>query len=387
MLESQPIANMQNVRRHIKKMNKKIKMIWLILILLLNFSFVEKKSTENGLNKTELVETSKTGTLKFTSGIRVIYQDSKGNYWFGSLQEGVAVYNGKSFHYYTIKDGLTDNQIHSIQEDKEGVIWFNTQKGVSSFDGTRIKNHTDTDTKNLLNNFQIKSIEPLQGKWMKFDNDLWFEAGIKDGVYRFDGQTLNYLAFPPHKVLKTSDNLFAVTAISKGKDNMIWFATYAGVFGYNGSNFTIINDETLGFDRKIEPLHIRSIFEDSKGRLWMGNNGIGLLLKEGDSIINFSKKHHLIHPNSKRNGDKSPQGTLEHVFTITEDKKGNIWFGDRDAGIWKYDGKAMKNYAKIDGLTSDFALSIYEDKNGELWFGMADGSIYKLNGQVFEKQF
>jgi ligand-binding sensor domain-containing protein len=368
-------------------MNKKIKMICLILILLLNFSFVENKSTEIELNKTELVETSKTDTLKFNSGIGSIFQDSKGNYWFGSLQEGVAVYNGKTFVYFSSKDGLTDNQIHSIQEDKAGVIWFNTQKGVSSYDGTRIKNHTDANTKKILTNFQIKSSEPLQGKWMKFDNDLWFEAGIKDGVYRFDGQTLNYLSFPPHKVLNTSDNLFAVTDISKGKDNMIWFATYAGVFGYNGSNFTIINDETLGFDRNIEPLHIRSIFEDSKGRLWMGNNGIGVLLKEGDSITNFSKKHHLIDPNSKRNGDKSPQGTLEHIFTIAEDKKGNIWFGDRDAGIWKYDGKATKNYSKINGLMSDFALSIYEDKNGELWFGMADGNIYKFNGQTFEKQF
>lgn len=350
-------------------MNKNFKLTYLILILLLNFSFVEKKSTENELNKPELLENSKADTLKFTSGISSIFQDSKGNYWVGSLQEGVAVYNGKSFLYYTNNDGLTDNQIHSIQEDNEGDIWFNTQKGVSSFDGTRIKNHTDADTKNLQNRFQIQSNEPLQGKWMKSDKDLWFEAGIKDGVYRFDGQKLNYLAFPPHKVFNPSDNLFAVTDISKGKKNMIWFGTYAGVLGYNGSDFTIINDETLGFDRKIEPLHIRSIFEDSKGRLWIGNNGIGVLLKEGDSIINFSNKNNLIHPNSKRNGDKSPQGTLEHVFTISEDNKGNIWFGDRDASIWKYDGKAMKNYTKIDGMTSDFALSIYEDKNGELWYG------------------
>lgn len=107
---------------------------------------------------------------------------------------------------------------------------------------------------------------------------------------------------------------------------MIWFATYTGVLGYNGSDFTIINNETLGLDRKIEPLHIRSIYEDSKGRLWIGNNGIGVLLKEGESIINFSKKHHLIHSNSKRNGEKSPERTLEHVFVIAEDHKGNIWF-------------------------------------------------------------
>ena len=71
-------------------MNKKIKLIYLILILTLNFSCVEKKSTEKETQQPELVETSKTDTLKFTSGIRAIFQDSKGNYWFGSLQEGVA---------------------------------------------------------------------------------------------------------------------------------------------------------------------------------------------------------------------------------------------------------------------------------------------------------
>ncbi|MFO7703188.1 MAG: two-component regulator propeller domain-containing protein, partial [Psychroflexus maritimus] len=106
-----------------------------------------------------------------------------------------------------------------------------------------------------------------------------------------------------------------------------------------------------------------------------------------DSVINFSKKHRLIHPNSKRNGEKSPQGTLEHVFIIAEDNKGNIWFGDRDAGIWKFNGEEFENYTKKDGLKNDFVLSIYEDRNSKLWFGMADGSLYKFNGKTFEQQF
>lgn len=361
-------------------------MIYLILLLTLNFSCAEKKASDLGTNKSAIVSTPTTDTLKFASGIRSIFQDSKGNYWLGSLQEGVAVYNGESFSYFSSNDGLPDNQIHSIQEDKEGVIWFNTQKGVSSYDGKRIKHYTKTDLQIFQNIFSTQTNEPLQGEWMKSDNDLWFEAGIQEGVYRFDGQKLNYLAFPPHKALNLYDNLFAVTSISMGKKNMVWFGTYAGVFGYNGSDFTIINDETLGFDRNIAPLHIRSIFEDSKGKLWIGNNGIGVLLKQGDSIINFSEKNNLIHPASGRKGDKSPPGTLEHVFTIAEDSKGNIWFGDRDTGIWKYDGQTMYNYTKKDGLTNDFALSIYEDHNGKLWFGMGDGNVYQFNGTRFEKQ-
>lgn len=354
----------------------------------LNLSCVEKKSMENETRKPEMIANSQSDTLKFTSGIRAIFQDSKGNYWFGSLQEGVAVYNGKSFNYFTSNKGLSDNQIHSIQEDKEGIIWFDTQTGVSSYDGTRISNHTRANYENSQNVFPIQSNDSKKSEWMKSDNDLWFEAGNKAGVHRYDGQRLHYLDLPTQKVLNPYDNLFAVTDISKGKNNMIWFGTYAGVFGYNGSDFTIINDETLGYDRKIEPLHIRSILEDTKGRLWLGNNGIGVLLKEEDAIINFSEKHGLIHPNSKRRGEqKSPQGTLEHVFVIAEDNKGNIWFGDRDAGIWRYNGITMTNYTKKDGLLNDSAISIYEDNKGELWFGMRDGSIYKFNGKVFEKQY
>lgn len=368
------------------EMDKKLKLIYLILILSLNFSCVKKKSTGEETYSPELVTTSYNDTLKFTSGVRAIFQDSKGNFWFGSLQEGVAVYNGKSFRYFNMNEGMNNNQIHSIQEDKQGVIWFNTQAGVSSYDGKSIKNHIEADLKNTHSSSPVPTVEPLHSGWMKADNDLWFEAGNKSAVYRYDGKQLHYLDLPPQKVLNYSDNLFAVTDISYGK-NSVWFATYAGVFGYNGSDFIIINDETLGNDRKIEPLHIRSILEDSKGRLWIGNNGIGVLLKEGNSIINFSKKHSLIHPNSKRNAEKSPEGTLEHVFVIAEDSKGNIWFGDRDTGIWKYDNNQFVNYTKKDGLANDFALSIYEDIKGELWFGMADGSIYKFNGKTFEKQF
>lgn len=356
-------------------MDNNLKLTYLILLLTLTFSCAENKKAERETNNSETISTAKRDTLKFTSGIHCIFQDSKGNFWFGSHQEGVAVYNGKSFIYFTNNDGLTDNQIHSIQEDKEGVIWFNTQNGVSSYDGKTIKNRT-----------KIEEAVP-QGEWMKSGNDLWFEAGTKEGVFRYDGQKINYLAFPSHKSINPNDNLFAVTSLSKGKNNMIWIGTYAGVFGYNGSDFTVINDETLGFNRNTEPLHIRSLLEDSKGRLWIGNNGIGVLLKEGNSIINFSEENNLIHPASGKKGDKSPPGTLEHVFTIAEDSQGNIWFGDRDAGIWKYDGETMENYTKEDGLTNDFVLSIYKDNKEKLWFGMADGTVYLFNGKTFEKQF
>ena len=347
-------------------------LIYLIFIGTLNVSCVEKKATEKAINQSELVSTSKTDTLKFTSGIRAIFQDSKGNYWLGSHNEGVSYYNGNSFEYFTTNEGLSDNQIRSIEEDKTGKIWFGTAKGVSVY------------YQGKVTNYSTKSNE-TKYEWNETKGDLWFNAGEKDGINRFDGNTMNYLIFPKPKN-ENPDNSYGVTDISKDKNGKVWIATYAALFNYDGKMVTIFDHEKLNL-KENELLHIRSVLADSKGRIWIGNNGIGVLLKEGETIINFSEKHNLIHPKSTRNGNKSEPGTLEHVFAIEEDSEGTIWFGDRDTGAWKYDGTTMTNYTIDKDLKSQMVWTIYKDNNNNLLFGMENGGIYKFNGKSFEKIF
>lgn len=349
-----------------------MKMIYTLLIFTLIFSCVEKKSTEKKVKNSELVITLKADTLKFTSGIRAIFHDSKGNYWFGSHNEGVSFYNGKSFEYFTTNQGLSDNQIRSIQEDKNGKIWFGTAKGISVYD------------KGKLTSFSSNSNNPRY-EWNETKGDLWFYAGEEGGINRFDGINMNYLIFPKLKN-KNPDNAYGVTDISKDKDGKVWIATYAALFNYDGKMVNIFDNEKLNLKHN-ELLHIRSVLADSKSRIWIGNNGIGVLLMEGNSIINFSEKNNLIDPTSTRRGDKSKPGTLEHVFAIEEDSEGNIWFGDRDTGAWKYDGKTLTNYSISDKLSKPMIWSIYKDNKNNLLFGMADGNIFKFNGKAFEKQF
>ena len=353
-------------------MNKKLKLIYLLLILAMNFSCFEKKTTEKEVNKSVLVNTPKTDTLKYTSGIRAIFQDSKGNYWIGSHNEGVSYYNGKSFEYFTTNEGLSDNQIRSIQEDKNGKIWIGTAKGASVYE------------KGIFTNYSTKTTQPKY-EWNKTNGDLWFSAGKEDGINRFDGINMNYLIFPKPKN-KNPDNSFGVTDISVSKDGKIWIATYAALFNYDGKMVNIFDHNNLKLNDN-ELLHIRSVLADSKGRIWIGNNGIGVLLMEGTTIINFSEKNNLIHPTSTRRGDKSQTGTLEHVFAIEEDSEGNIWFGDRDTGPWKYDGKNVTNYVINTKVSSPMIWTIYKDNNNNLLLGMAEGHIFKFNGKTFEKQF
>lgn len=361
-------------------------MIYLLMFLTLNFSCTEKNASNVKTNSSEVnkenienfVDASNT-KLKYTSGIRSILQDSKGNYWFGSHQEGVCLFDEKTFTYFTVKDGLSDNQVRTIQEDKNGVIWFGTGHGVSNYKDGIIENQM---SKNIVTGLQSIT----NGDWSLTENDLWFDAGKESGAYKFDGQKLNYLEFPVQGVTNTF-NTYSATGFSKGKKGDLWIATFAAVFGYDGKSFEIIDDKMLDYSNEKEQLHVRSILEDSKGKLWIGNNGIGVLLKKENAVINFSKEKGLANSPSFGTGDLSPAGTLEHVFVIAEDANGNIWFGDRDTGAWKYDGKIMTNYTVDDKLKTQMIWDIYQDNKGDLLFAMGGSGVYQFNGKTFDKKF
>ncbi len=313
-------------------------------------------------------------TLRFSSGVRAIFQDSRGHYWFGSHSEGVSRYDGHSFEYFTMADGLSDHQVRSISEDQNGVIWLETGHGVSSYQDGAWIDHNKSD-----------NIYTPQ-EWSKTEGDLWFSGGNREGVYRYDGKALEFLEFhiPEHVTL---GNSHLTTDISIGQNGQVWISTYAGVFGYIDGQFSIIDDHSLGKSGPDGYLHVRSILEDSKGRLWIGNNGIGVLLKEGDSIRNFSEEMGLIHFSSNLSGAPSPPGTMEHVFVISEDSKGDIWFGDRDTGAWRYDGQSVKNFTINHDLSSQMIWDIYEDQEGHLLFGMMNGGVYQYDDGHFIRRF
>lgn len=353
-------------------MKKYCNLVYLLFLLTLNFSCIEKKSSGKEVT-TQLENFSHNDTLKFTSGIRAILQDNKGNYWFGSHNEGASYYDGKTFQYFNTSNGLLDNQIRTIEEDKNGTIWFGTPKGVNSYDGKKFTSYA-TQTNNPI------------VEWNETSGDLWFNAGDKDGINRFDGKQANYLIFPK-PINQNLDYSYGVTGMSKDKEGTVWIATYGALFSYDGKRITIFDHDKLQLKAN-ENLHIRSVLADSKGRIWIGNNGIGVVLLEVNATIHFSDKNGLINTDSSKSGGQhSPAGTMEHVFAIAEDAAGTIWFGDRDTGAWSYDGKTMTNHTIDEKHSTPMIWTIYKDANNNLLFGMAAGGVYKFNGKSFDKLF
>ena len=71
--------------------------------------------------------------------IRSIFQDSKGNLWFGTIDEGVVKYDKKTLTYFSAPDGFVNNSVFAIAEDKMGNLWFGTDQGVYKYDGKAFK--------------------------------------------------------------------------------------------------------------------------------------------------------------------------------------------------------------------------------------------------------
>lgn len=60
-----------------------------------------------------------------------IAQDSFGNLWFGTEGSGVSCYDGNAFTNYTTKEGLANDIVKCITQDSQGNLWFGTEGGIS----------------------------------------------------------------------------------------------------------------------------------------------------------------------------------------------------------------------------------------------------------------
>jgi ligand-binding sensor domain-containing protein len=340
-------------------------------------------SSQNQSNKSNQILDTKNETLrlKYTSGVRSILEDSKGNTWFGSYNEGVCLLQNDTFRYFTTENGLSDNQVRSIYEDKNGTIWFECGIGLSTYDGQNMTIYKDRNYNEV-------------DKDGFGDTDLWFKGDESvgnnklernPGVYQFDGQDLFYRTFPI-ELKPGEDNIYSIsTPFVKSKNGNLWFGTYGALIGYDGKQFEIFDNAKLGLNGTTESLHIRSLMEDSKGNLWIGNNcgnntvgGIGVLKYDGKEFIHFTTQQHL-------RKDLIKVSSLDRVFSIGEDKLGNIWFGTVESGVWRYDGHTMKNFTKKDGLDGDMTWIIYKSKAGQLWFGGGPNGVQLFNGETFER--
>ncbi len=283
--------------------------------------------------------------------VRTMYQDKKGNYWFGTNGDGIIRYDGQILKKITIPGISPYFRVLEIVEDKEGNIWFGTSEGLLKYDGVQFKT------------FSIK--EELPGMYaevwgLTIDKNGFIWVGATNGVSHFDGEKFIPFSLPVSKVEYAkpmlSDKL--VFKIIEDKHGNMWFATDGnGIFKYKNGAFI-----HLTATNELTDNNVADLLEDKQGNIWIGTFNGGVSKFDGKTYTNFTK-------------DGIIQGT--ETYNFYEDSQGNIWFTAEGYGVYRYDGKNFKQFTTEDGLTSNVTQSILEDNKGQLWFGSWQGiSIY-----------
>jgi ligand-binding sensor domain-containing protein len=123
--------------------------------------------------------------------------------------------------------------------------------------------------------------------------------------------------------------------------------------------------------------------------VWIGNNGVGVIVVDGDSTAGLTPLEGTGEA-LLRMGDPLAQSaaadrerSLQRVFSIGEDRDGNIWIGTIDGGAWRYDGRELRQFTASDGLTTANVMAIHCDRDGTLWLGST--GVFRLTGQRFER--
>jgi two-component sensor histidine kinase/ligand-binding sensor domain-containing protein len=297
-------------------------------------------TTNNGLysikKDNQINNIRKDNGLKNNS-ISDLFEDKLGNLWIGTNGVGLIKMGNTAFTYFDKIDGLNNPNVFSIVEDDNNNIWVSTaDEGVFRYNGETSVQYTSAN--GLGNNTVRSSVKDKKGNlWFATENGL---TRYKNGVFKNftvrDGLPINN-----------------IRTLLLDSDGNLWVGTYGkGLVKYNYKSFKTYTSEENGLSHN----YIHSLYQDSKGNIWIGT-GNGINKYNNGVFSNYSQSVGICNP---------------YIGSISEDKYGNIWFGT-DRCVVKYDGVDFKSLNVTDGLSSEVVYLLHGSSRGNLWIGTNNG--------------
>ena len=263
------------------------------------------------------------------------------------------------FDHITVMDGLVDNHVSGIVQDRNGYLWFGTQNGLNRYDGKsfRIYDNQPFNPNSLPHNqIQTLFLDPQYPY-------LWI--GTYEGLSRMSLETeefLNFTSDPTRTEDPISDGI--VIAIAKTPDGAIWVGTMNGLNRIDPDSFEVTAYFHSDSDQD-SLLHdtVRSLLVDKQGRLWVGSYG-GLDLFEPDT-------ERFIHFTAEKGNPRAFQSF--YVMALAEAPSGALWVGTWDGGVSLFDPDTGVVTEQIPLDENVYLLCPGEDS---LWIGTWGGGLF-----------
>lgn len=141
-------------------------------------------------------------------------------------------------------------------------------------------------------------------------------------------------------------------AIVQTRDGFIWIGSYSGLIRYDGNDF-------VRYDSQVGIASVMSLYEDSRGRLWIGTNDSGVALYESGEFQFYTREEGL---------------RSLSIRAITEDAAGNIILATTQ-GIAYIDLEGSLQLLPDERINNEYINSILRDENG-IVYGITTGSMF-----------
>lgn len=264
------------------------------------------------------------------------------------------------------EQGLPNNYVESITQDKRGYLWFATDEGLSRYDGVRFVNY--------LHN--VPGLLTPSGKGLNYVLDdpqlpvLWI-ATQSAGINSYNYETNSFKVYRHDSKDPESLTADGITFLSSANDGNLWIGTYNGGINYfnkRSGKFIHYNSHTLekGFCD-----NVWCCMEGKNNLLYIGHENGGM------TVLNLKTKTFTNYRFQSGNPNSIPGNT---VRSICMDSRGQIWLATgKGAAVFN---PATKTFRRINAAGNAIIQNCYDVRqinDHEVWVAPEFGGAVAIN--------